>query len=137
MPFSYLYVCRVHVFGLPVLQYLICKISNTEMFPTRDSNPVRVLPKTLKIEPTSIVLGARHKQSSRENKPVNDNWKKGCRCLNLNQWIRNWTVKPHPNLNRTSTQQINQLKTTFQMYAFFEVAQTSSCPCWCVCDTPL
>ncbi|KAJ8034901.1 hypothetical protein HOLleu_21923 [Holothuria leucospilota] len=28
------------------------------------------------MEPTAIVLGAQHKQCSRENKPVSHNWKK-------------------------------------------------------------
>ncbi|KAJ8023952.1 hypothetical protein HOLleu_36538 [Holothuria leucospilota] len=40
------------------------------------SNPGWVIPKTLKMEPTAFVLGAQHKQWSRENKPVSHNWKK-------------------------------------------------------------
>ncbi|KAJ8021317.1 hypothetical protein HOLleu_38482 [Holothuria leucospilota] len=59
------------------------------------SNPGRVIPKTLKMEPTAFVLGAQHKQWSRENKPVSHNWKKGRGRLDLNQLVGNWDVKPH------------------------------------------
>ena len=45
----------------------------------------RVIPKTLKMEPTAIVLGVQHKQWSRQNKPVSHNWKKGGGRLDLNQ----------------------------------------------------
>ncbi|KAJ8030499.1 hypothetical protein HOLleu_26942 [Holothuria leucospilota] len=37
------------------------------------------------MEPTASVLGAQHKQWSRENKQVSHNWKKGLGRLNLNQ----------------------------------------------------
>ncbi|KAJ8045257.1 hypothetical protein HOLleu_08227 [Holothuria leucospilota] len=47
------------------------------------------------MEHTVFVLGAQHKQWSRENKPVSHNWKKGCDSLDLNQWVGNWDVKPH------------------------------------------
>ncbi|KAJ8026221.1 hypothetical protein HOLleu_34013 [Holothuria leucospilota] len=47
------------------------------------------------MEPTAFVLGAQHKQWSRENKPVSHNWKKGCGHLDLNQLVGNWDVTPH------------------------------------------
>ncbi|KAJ8018706.1 NLR family CARD domain-containing protein 4 [Holothuria leucospilota] len=50
---------------------------------------------TLKMESTAFVLGAQHKQWSRENKPVSHNWKKGRGRLDLNQLVGNWDVKPH------------------------------------------
>ena len=55
----------------------------------------RVILKTLKMELTAIVLGAQHKQWSRENKPVSHNWKKGRGRLDLNQLVGNWAVKLH------------------------------------------
>ena len=55
----------------------------------------RVIPKTLKMEPTAIVLGVQHKQWSKENKPVSHNWKKGRGRLDLNQKVGNWAVKLH------------------------------------------
>ena len=39
----------------------------------RGSTPGRVIPKTLKMEPTASVLGAQHKQWSRENKGTKEN----------------------------------------------------------------
>ncbi|KAJ8024657.1 hypothetical protein HOLleu_34618 [Holothuria leucospilota] len=42
------------------------------------STPGRVIPKTLKMEPTAIVLGAQHNGWSRE-KPVSHNWKPECK----------------------------------------------------------
>ena len=47
------------------------------------------------MEPTAVVRDAPHKQWSRENKPVSNNWKKGRGRLNLNQLVGNWAVKPH------------------------------------------
>ncbi|KAJ8023461.1 hypothetical protein HOLleu_35914 [Holothuria leucospilota] len=47
------------------------------------------------MKPTAFVLGAQHKQWSRENKPVSHNWKKGRGPLDLNQLVGNWDVKPH------------------------------------------
>ncbi|KAJ8022566.1 hypothetical protein HOLleu_37506 [Holothuria leucospilota] len=41
------------------------------------------------MEPTAFVLGAEHKQWSRENKPVSHNWKKGRGRLDLNQLVGN------------------------------------------------
>ena len=45
----------------------------------------RVIPQTLQMEPTAVVLGAQHEQWSRENKPVSHDWKKGRGRLDLNQ----------------------------------------------------
>ncbi|KAJ8034194.1 hypothetical protein HOLleu_20932 [Holothuria leucospilota] len=47
------------------------------------------------MEPTAFVLGAQHKQWSRENEPVSHNWKKGRGRLDSNQLVGNWDVKPH------------------------------------------
>ena len=54
------------------------------------------------MELTAIVLGAQHKQWSRENKPVSHNWKKGCGWLDLNQLVGNWAVKLHNNNNNNN-----------------------------------
>ena len=51
---------------------------------------------------TAIVLGAQHKQWSRENKPVSHNWKKGRGRPDLNQLVGNWAVKLHLTLTLTS-----------------------------------
>ena len=57
--------------------------------------PGRVIPETLKMEPTAIVLGAQHRQWSRASKPLSHNWKKGRGWLDLNQKVVNWAVKLH------------------------------------------
>ncbi|KAJ8049729.1 hypothetical protein HOLleu_02606 [Holothuria leucospilota] len=49
----------------------------------------RVISKASKMEPTAVVVGAQHKQWSRENKPVSHNCKKGCGLPDLNQLVRN------------------------------------------------
>ncbi|KAJ8038129.1 hypothetical protein HOLleu_19116 [Holothuria leucospilota] len=53
------------------------------------------------MEPSAIVLGAQHKQWSRENKPVSHAGKKGRGRPHLNQLIRNLAVKPHLTLPPT------------------------------------
>ena len=42
--------------------------------PSRVGFQGRVIPKALKMEPTAVVLGAEHKQWSRQNKPVSHDW---------------------------------------------------------------
>ena len=54
-----------------------------------------VIPKTLKMEPAVIVLGAQHKQWKRESKLVSHNWKKIRGRPDLQQLVTNWAVKSH------------------------------------------
>ena len=51
--------------------------------PEFDSRPGHT--KDFKMEPTAVVLGAQHKQWSRENKPVSHNWRKSGGRLDSNQ----------------------------------------------------
>ncbi|KAJ8021725.1 hypothetical protein HOLleu_39011 [Holothuria leucospilota] len=67
-----------HVFGLAVEHPPLTRKARVRF-------PGRVIPKTLKMEPTAVVRDAPHKQWSRENKPVSHNWEKGRGRLDLNQ----------------------------------------------------
>ena len=56
----------------------------------------QVIPKILKMEPTAVVLGAQHKQWSRENKPVSHNWKKAVAGSTwTNRSETDWAVNFH------------------------------------------
>ena len=61
--------------------------------------PGRVIPKTLKMEPTAVVRDAPHKQWSKGKQASEPQLEKGRGRPDLNQLVRNWAVKPHLNLN--------------------------------------
>ena len=57
--------------------------------------PGRVIPKTLKMEPSAVVRDAPHKQWSKGKQASEPQLEKGRGRLDLNQLDGNWAVKPY------------------------------------------
>ena len=57
--------------------------------------PGRVMPKTLKMEPSAVVRDAPHKQWSKGKQASEPQLEKGRGRLDLNQLDGNWAVKPY------------------------------------------